>query len=339
MDIREVTSQQEWENLILPFHPQTFLQSWEWGQLQQKSGETVKFLCVSQDNKQLGAALVTTVKARRGWHYHIPHGPLAEDEPARRATLAAVVHYLRAQSIKDKMVALRVSPLLLNTSDNLKLFRRLGFQRAPMHVHADYTWVLDTDKSEAELLANMRKTTRHAIGKAQQAGVQIEIVSDLSALDRFWQLYIETSRRHDFVPWSYEDIELELKLFGERNRIFAVFAQFDGVDVAAAICPVYGESVFYHHGASRKLPGGVPAAQLVQWAAIAEAKRRGAKHYNFWGIAPENKPHHPFAGITTFKKGFGGYAIDYLHAQDLPLSAGYWKLWAVDMYRKLKRGF
>jgi len=62
--------------------------------------------------------------------------------------------------------------------------------------------------------------------------------------------------------------------------------------------------------------------------------------YNFWGIAPDgSSPKHPFAGITHFKKGFGGKQIDLLRCQDLPLAPKYYINWGVETLRRLKRGF
>jgi lipid II:glycine glycyltransferase (peptidoglycan interpeptide bridge formation enzyme) len=186
----------------------------------------------------------------------------------------------------------------------------------------------------------MRKTTRHAIGKAIKAGVTCKILTDpAEALERFWPLYEETRGRHGFVLWPKASVQAQLEIFGASNNIFAVIARHQGRDVAAALLPHFGNTVFYYHGASAKLLSSVPAAQLLQWEAIKESQRRGAQHYNFWGIAPTDQPNHPFVGITTFKTGFGGYEKDFLHAQDLPFSFGYWGLWAVDTYRKLKRGF
>jgi len=67
----------------------------------------------------------------------------------------------------------------------------------------------------------------------------------------------------------------------------------------------------------------VPAAYLLQWEAIREVKSRGCKLYNFWGISDERR-NHPWAGLTLFKKGFGGFSKEYLLAQDLPLRPFYW---------------
>ena len=71
-----------------------------------------------------------------------------------------------------------------------------------------------------------------------------------------------------------------------------------------------------------------------------EAKKRGMKWYNFWGIAPDDAPaSHPFKGITHFKKGFGGEEKQLLHCQDMPLSWKYWINWFIETVRSKKRGF
>lgn len=338
--IKEIKNAEAWNDFVLSLNPNTFLQSWEWGQVQVSMGEPVKYLGVFANGKQVGAALVITVKARRGWHYLIPHGPLFHTERATRDSLADLVNHLRQTARRDKVVALRVAPLLVVNEPNQDAFKKNGFHLAPLHVHAELTWLLDISKPESELLSSMRKTTRHAIRKAEQAGVTIEVVANPTlALQRFWPLYQKTKARHHFVPWSKQMLKAQLDLFSGSDRIYSLFARYQNADVAAAILPQYGSTVFYYHGASIPLPSSIPAAQLLQWQAILAAKKRGATRYNFWGVSPPDQPHHPFAGITTFKKGFGGHAVDHLHAQDLPLSSRYYLLWLVDTYRKIRRGF
>lgn len=352
--IKPITDQQLWNRFILACQPNTFLQSWEWGQVQKSTGEDLKHLgYYDNSGTLLGVALVVLVNARRGRHYLIPHGPIfasltdhqtsapiLEKHTFTKQLIAELVSYLCSTAQVDKVCALRIAPLLLNTPDHQGLFNALGFRLAPLHVHAELTWVLDISQSTDQLLSNMRKTTRHAIRRAGNAGVTCEIVTDYeTVLSRFWPLYEATRQRHGFVLWPRSMIKAQLKIFSENNKIFSIIARYENKDVAAAILPHFGSTVFYYHGASTKLPASVPATQLLQWDAIREAKRRGATTYNFWGIAPKNQPDHPFAGITTFKTGFGGYPIDYLHAQDLPFTFSYWKLWAIDSYRKLRRGF
>ena len=63
----------------------------------------------------------------------------------------------------------------------------------------------------------------------------------------------------------------------------------------------------------------------------------GCNYYNFWGIAPPDKPKHPWAGLSVFKKGFGGFEEAYLHAQDFPISPKYYLNYVVERVRKWRR--
>lgn len=341
MEVKTVTNSEEWNQFVASLAPNTFLQTWEWGQVQKQSGEDVRYLGVFSDGIQVAAALTVIVKARRGTFLLIPHGPIIAP---RQLVFAELVSHCESLAKEVGAVGLRIAPLLTTTPENQRVFSDLGFRPAPIHIHAELTWVLDINKTEEEILTNMRKTTRHAVRKAQEAGVIVDIVSDTNGLDRFWPLYEATKDRHGFVPFSRNFLESQIKTFlrpGSGNKVGGYFAiaKHEGKDVAGAMLMQFGNTIFYHHGASIKLPSSVPAAQYLHWESIKEARRRGATRYNFWGIAPDDEPNHPFAGITTFKKGFGGKAINYMHAQDLPLSLGYWKLWLVDTWRKKQRGF
>jgi len=339
--IHAITDKVKWNDFVLKCNPNTFLHSWEWGRVQQHSGEEVRYLGFFNRQSQVGAALVITVDAKRGRHYLIPHGPLTmrPDAPSQAAVLNELIRYLKNTAKQDQVVAIKIAPLLVDSRENRQLFIELRFRPAPLHVHAELTWVLDINRSENQLLQAMRKTTRHAINKAKLSDVKVSVSTNSADFKRFWPLYNATKARHHFVPFPKRFIQSQLDEFGQANRFFIAIAQYQGKDVASAIFIQFGDTVYYYHGASIKTTGNIPATQLLQWEAIKEAKKRGARQFNFWGIAPADKPNHPFTGITTFKKGFGGQAINYLHAQDLPLSFGYWKLWAIEQWRKTRRGF
>lgn len=350
MELKEIKDERIWTDFLLDIQPNTFLQSWQWKQVQENpavapsfggamAGEETRALGFYKNNTLVAVALLITVQAKRGIHYLCPHGPIVKNNSDFADVLKQLTAYCLQLRTKSKAVALRVAPLIEKNAENRELFSSLKFRPSPMHVHAELTWVLDISKGEDEILAGMRKTTRHAITKAKKEGVNIEISQDASSLERFFPLYETTKNRHGFVPFSKKAIASQVDIFRKNNMMYFAIATHKGEDVAAAILIQFGSTVFYYHGASTKTSSQVPSAQLLQWEAIREAKRRGATRYNFWGIARDDEPNHPFAGITVFKKGFGGYAIDYMHAQDLPLSWKYWVLWAIEMFRKKKRGF
>jgi lipid II:glycine glycyltransferase (peptidoglycan interpeptide bridge formation enzyme) len=68
------------------------------------------------------------------------------------------------------------------------------------------------------------------------------------------------------------------------------------------------------------------APYLLHWEIILDAKKQNLKEYNFLGVAPNEDQNHPWAGITRFKKQFGGYQADILGSFDLPLKPLEYKL-------------
>ncbi len=338
--INEIDKQSDWEKFILPLSPNTFLQSWEWGQLNQGEGNQPVYLGVYENNLQIGAGLLIIVNARRGRFLFCPHGPVFNSTKNLSGGLPAFLKHCHRIARQEKAVALRVAPLLIKNKHNSKSFSKLGFRPAPLHIHAERTWNFDINKNKDKLLAEMRKTTRHAIKKAvRNPDLKTEVVTGPAIIDRFWPLYKTTSSRHQFTPFSKDFISSQVEIFSPANRIFMTICSHNGQDASAAIIVRYGQTAFYHHGASIKLPSSLPASHLVQWRAILESQKRNCQRYNLWGIAPKNSSSHPFSGITVFKTGFGGYDLDYLTTQDLPISPLYWKLWLVESWRRKKRGF
>lgn len=79
---------------------------------------------------------------------------------------------------------------------------------------------------------------------------------------------------------------------------------------------------------------------LLLWSAIQEAKKRNISLFNFWGVIKDTDSHkHPWYGLSQFKKGFGGEEREFLHAQDIPLSMGYWKTYCIESASKLLKGY
>ena len=245
---------------------------------------------------------------------------------------------------------------MIKTADHEKLFRDLGMTPSPTHMHAELAWMLGVDLPEEELLKNMRKTTRYLIRKAQSDGVEIVKGASPEYLAIFSNLYRETALRHNFTAFSENYLKKEFDAFKDDDQVLIFLAKYNNEFIAGAMIMLYDESAFYHHGASSTKYPKIPAPYLLQWEAIKEAKNRGLRFYNFWGIAPphpesthksvaataeesDNKPQHPWAGLTLFKKGFGGFDEEYVPAQDLVLKRfAYTITYWFEKMRRRKRG-
>lgn len=252
-------------------------------------------------------------------------------------SMGALVDYVRQLARGEGCSFIRFSPLMLKTAEHDALWHELGFREAPIHMHPELAWILDITPSAEQLLQGMRKTTRYSIKKSEKDGVDVTMHNNPGDLDTFWNIYEQTVSRHHFTPFSKQYLRTEFEAFAAQNNAAFFFGRYRGEVISAAFVVFQPWSAFYHHGASTPKYANVPASQLIQWHAILEAKRRGCARYNFWGIAPEHASNHPWAGLTLFKKGFGGYAEEYVHAKDLILNQKYWLTYSIEKIRKIKR--
>ncbi|MBI3638591.1 peptidoglycan bridge formation glycyltransferase FemA/FemB family protein [Candidatus Wolfebacteria bacterium] len=343
--IQEITDKKIWEDFVVGQKPHSDLQSWGWGEFNQMTGEKIWRLGIYDNGRQptanslqlIGVCLIIKFCAKRGTFFFIPHGPIFSEITNYKLQIANLMDYLKNLAKKENCWFLRISSDLPNTKENEKIFRNLGFVRAPMHMHAELMWVLDITPPEDELLKNMRKTTRYLINKAQKDGVQIIKSKNPEDVDIFNKLYKETATRQNFFAYKLEYLKESFKSLVSDDQTMLFFAKYNGEFVASAMIDFYAESAFYKHGASSHKYPKISAPYLLQWEAIKEAKKRGLKFYNFWGVSPDNKPKHPWAGLSLFKKGFGGFAEEYLPAQDLPVKKSYWLTYAFEKIRKIKR--
>jgi len=349
MEIREINNKEIWENFLERADEKTFLQSWNWGEFQKMLGEKIWRLGIYDRGVLTGVSLIIKVSARRGRFLFAPHGPLInqkskiknqnENSKFKKNILENLLFELKKIAKRENCSFIRVAPIWPRTEENEKIFNDLGFCQAPIHMHPELTWELGLEPSEEQLLAGMRKTTRYLVRQGiKNPDLKIEASENPADIAAFNELYQKTVDRHHFFPFSLEYLTKEFSAFAPDSQILIFSADYRGERIASAMVIFYKGVSYYHQGASSQEYPKVPGSYLLQWEAIKEAKRRGCQRYNFWGIAPNSNPKHPWAGLTLFKTGFGGYEKKYVKTQDLILSFGYWLNFFVERIRKKKRG-
>jgi len=347
MEVQEIKNKEVWESFLSRCSEKTFLQSWNWGEFQKKMGNKIWRLDIFKNRKNRGrasVALIVKIQARRGTFLFLPHAPsvaLAKEggPNTKYEILKALLEKLKEIAQEEKANFIRIAPIWKGSEENIEIFKNLGFRTAPIHMHPELTWELDITPPEEQLLMQMRKTTRYLIKKAQK-NKDIEIIQskNLEDVETFNRLYQKTVSRHHFVPFSLDYLKNEFSAFNPEGQILLFLGKYKGELISSGIFVFWQGIGFYHHGASALKYPKIPISYLLQWEAIKEAKKKGCKIYNFWGIAPTDSKSHPWAGLTLFKKGFGGYKKEYVKTQDLPLSKKYWLTYIFEKIRKTKRG-
>ncbi len=334
MTIKIIANKNKCDNIVDSISPIALFQRWDWGEVQKMCGANIYRFGYFEGDRFFGIAQAVIVKAKRGNFLHIRHGPIL----TRWNTNAfkSVLSHLKKVAVENGCVCIRISPCIENTEKNETILKNLGGVPAAIHaMDAEHSWVLDLAVSEEQILANKRKTTRYEIRRTKKLGVSIQKSMDPKSLAVFFDLYNKTAERHGFV--EHQSVKEEFSVFASNGKALHIIGSVNGKPIASAIILFVGNEAIYHHGASES--SSIPASYLVQWEAILEAKKRGMNYYNFWGIAPSENFHHPWYGLTQFKKGFGGQSRSFLHAYDVPLSWRYWLFRAVEWARKHIKGY
>lgn len=342
MKIQEITDKKQWEDFADHCPEKTFCQSWNWGVFNKTMGDSYWRFGIFNEDSLIAIAQVIKISAKRGTFIFVPHGPIFKKKGQEKEVISILLDYLKQLGKKNKADFIRFSPLLERTNEYINIYKDLGFNTAPIHMHPELTWELGLERNEGELLADMRKTTRYLIRQGEKnEDVVIEKSQSYEDLEAFEEVYKITADRHSFVPFSMKYLKNELEAFKNDDQIVIFSGKYKGEIVASAMVIYWKGGAFYHQGASSLKYPKIPVSYLVQWEAIKEAKKRNCKVYNFWGIAPESeleaKENHPWKGLSLFKKGFGGYKKEYVKTQDYPLSIKYWLIYIFEEIRKRQR--
>ncbi|MAE68681.1 MAG: peptidoglycan bridge formation glycyltransferase FemA/FemB family protein [Candidatus Peribacteraceae bacterium] len=340
MNIQKATDQAKWDQFLSTQTYSPFMQSWTMGEVYRDIGEEPIRLEMREENELVGICQALLVNARRGKHLVVPYGPVIA-ENGKRKTENDLIRALIEQARKRQCSFIRISPFIPKEELSTFHFPLSTFKPAPLHLLAEHIWYINLrNTTEEEILKNMRKNTRNLIRRAGKDGVTITRSKDpLKDMDTFIELHEETRKRHHFTPYTNTFFRSQVEHFAPRNECTMYQAHYQGEVIASSIhMHAFGETS-YHHGASTHKHRKIPASYLLQWTAIQDALKRGDNLYSFWGIAPEGVKKHPFAGVTLFKRGFGGQLLELSHCMDVPVNSRYYLTRAFENYRKWRRGF
>lgn len=329
--VRSISAKSVWERFHLGTAYPSIFQSWNMGEALKKSGEEVERLGFYRNNILTGIAQVIYVHAKRGSFLHIRGGPVFKKWNEFNNSLDLLIKYAK----KKKLSFIRISPPVL-LKDNLKIFGKPGFVNTPIPLlDAEVSWVLSLNKSDEELMMNMRKTTRYLVRKAQKNGVEIKQTIDKKAILNLLKLYKVMTAEKRIVP--HHGIVEEFNEFVGDGKAVIIEGYFRRKLLGSALILFYGDEAIYHHSAHLREEKEAPVSYLMQWEAIREAKKQGMKYYNFWGIEPSLNKRHPWYGLSLFKMGFGGEIRQFIRAKDYPLSFRYNITWIIESVRRIRR--
>ena len=315
-----IGTQQQWnEHVIAAGHAQ-FLQSYEWGIFQKALGRNVWYLGGGNTKEQVQCLTIKYPLKGKWFYLMCPRGPVG---------VPSVLWWKEYEqwAISNEGLFSRIEPV-----ESLSTLSALHVR----DVEPSHTRILNLSKTEKELLSEMHSKTRYNSNLSQKKGVIVTTkkYSEIKEEDikQWWSLSQETASRNNI---SVHPQEYYKTLFTTFPYITIYKAIWQDTIVAMTVMVGFGDSMYYLYGASTQIHKEIMAPYLLQWQAIIDAKKDGYHYYDFWGVAPHNNPSHPLAGVTRFKKGFGGEIVSYPGTFDIPLRTIPYKLYT--FLRTIKR--
>ncbi len=342
MEFIDAKNRETWDKFVTSHPEANFLQSWDFYEFYRSRGNEVVRRLVKRDGAIVAAYAGVVENAKRGRYLAIAGGPILDwqDEALVRAVFAD----MRQAGAEHHCVFVRVRPQL-ERDKGLPLMQKLRqsdqtlrLRPAPMYLSVEFAGVLDLEKDEAEIMQGMRQRLRRALRKGAKNGIEIEKSTDPADIKQFYEIEKQTASRHRFVAFSEDFLTKQFAAFAQHDEAVLYTAKYNGEILAQNFMIFYGNEASYHYGVSTELGTKLSGAPLLHVEAMRDARQRGIKRYNFWGIVEENETKHRFYGVSCFKRGFGVTELRYTPAQDLVIEPSkYWFDWVIETVRRKVR--
>lgn len=321
MKIINAESRKDWDQFVTSHPEANFLQSWDFYEFYLSRGnQIVRRVAINEEGEIIAAYAGVVETAKRGRYLAIAGGPILDWQ--NRELTRAIFQDIKRMGEQNRCVFVRVRPQLEKSTQSLQLMKDLGLRPAPMYLSVEFAGILDLNKSEEELLAGMRQRLRRALRKAAKNNITVEKSTNPDDIHKFYQIELQTAGRHQFIAFSEDFLQKQFAAFAKHNEAVLYTAKYQGEILAQNFMIFYGNEASYHYGVSSELGTKFSGAPLLHMEAMRDARERGIKRYNFWGIVDEDDTKHRFYGVSCFKRGFGVTEFKYTPAHDLVLRPG-----------------
>ncbi|MCF8061244.1 MAG: peptidoglycan bridge formation glycyltransferase FemA/FemB family protein [Deltaproteobacteria bacterium] len=196
--------------------------------------------------------------------------------------------------------------------------RHWNLRKALTDIQPPDTVVLDLGRSARSILLGLHRKARYCVRRAFRRGVVVE-TAGVEALPRWHRLYSETARRKGIVaeePAYFRDLFDTARSDHTELRIY--LGSCNGELLSGSLLVFQPETATYLFSASNRRGRTLTASYAVLWKALMDARAQGCRWFDFFGIPPNDDPHHPMHGLFRFKTRFGGEIRHFRGCWDYP---------------------
>lgn len=208
---------------------------------------------------------------------------------------------------------------LYNVAEGLRVveqLRALGFRRVEDSIQPRRTIAIDLLPDEKAISLRQKPKWRYNAGLAARKGVAIREATTLEDLQRWYDLMGVTSERDRFAVHTFDYYKKAWEAMRQANQARLLLAEHQDILLAGIYVTLVGREGIYLYGASGNEGRNLMPNHLLQWEAMKWCKAQGATLYDLWGVADSANPNDPMAGVSRFKRGWGGQSVRYIGSFD-----------------------
>lgn len=290
-----------------------FTQAPFYGRWQERDGKIVVYFAALQGDNVIASGLAVKYDAPGGISFfYSPYGPVAQGWSTE--LLAELRAFFTPIAKQTGTSFVRFDNDLLGDLPEVHVVTNKLAATASLQSRAE--WLLDISSSQEDIWMGLHKHARYNVRLAERANVKLEIFEpDKTPLDTFLGLMQTTAKRDSFGAQTKQYYKSVLECLPADSG-FVIICTIDNKPAAAAIFAAYDGVLHYVFAGSSDDFRKIAPPYYVIWNGILEAKRRGLNTLNFGGITEDVKGQH-LAGVTGFKKRFGGYSTNHPNPVDL----------------------
>jgi len=314
-------------------------QSYEWTNFQKGLNSRVEAsqFCTAEENNVNSSVLscsYTIIRTVFGRTYmHINRGPVFEEDKLTREVISLFFEKINEIARKYKSIYIRFDFPFVEENELTKAIYEQT-KKAHYSFQPRRTLMIDLGQNEEEILSQMKSKGRYNIRLAKKKGVEVLKSTNIDDVKIFYDILKDTCSRDKFSiqPLSfYQDMVTNLG----KSRCKIYLAKYDNKIIAANIVTSFSNISTYYYGSSSNDYRNLMAPYLLQWEAMIDAKKEGFKYYDFLGISETDDKKDSWAGITDFKRKFGGKEVLYLKSRELVINP--FLYWLILILKKVFR--
>lgn len=319
-------------------HP---LQSFEWGEFREKTNVKVIRRALEKNGKIIDGFTITLHNVPKT-NYMIGYLPKGN------APTMEILDEIKKIGKENNCIFIQLEPNIEKT-EGLKL-KDKSLIKSHHPLFTKYTFEIDLEKTEDELLKSFSSKTRYNIRLALKKEVKVTLDDSEKAFRKYLDLTNETTKRQGFYAhtpdyhskmWeTLKDKRSDLELSAH-----LLLATFKKEILTTWVLFKFKDTLYYPYGASTTKHKNLMANNLVMWEAIKFGKKMGLKKFDLWGaLGPNASENDSWYGFHKFKLGYDPRHVEFVGSYDLVINPSLYNFYKVaDKFRwgflKLKSRF